>query len=93
MVYGASPIAAETLRRAIDVFGCDFAQGYGMTETTAGATFLLPQEHERALGEKPALLLSCGRPLPGTEMRVVDTRGPRPAGRADRRDPACAARS
>jgi acyl-CoA synthetase (AMP-forming)/AMP-acid ligase II len=72
IVYGASPIAAETLRRAIEVFGCDFAQGYGMTETTAGATFLLPKEHERALAVKPELLLSCGRPLPGTEVRVVD---------------------
>jgi acyl-CoA synthetase (AMP-forming)/AMP-acid ligase II len=72
VVYGASPIAAETLRRAISVFGCGFAQGYGMTETTAGATFLLPREHERALAEKPERLLSCGRPLPGTEVRVVD---------------------
>jgi len=75
VVYGASPIGAETLRRAIDVFGCGFAQGYGMTETTAGATFLMPREHLRALGEKPALLLSCGRPLPGTEIRVVDGEG------------------
>jgi acyl-CoA synthetase (AMP-forming)/AMP-acid ligase II len=75
IVYGASPIAAETLRRAIDVFGCGFAQGYGMTETTAGATFLLPKDHERALAEQPGLLLSCGRPLPGTEVRVVDPEG------------------
>ena len=75
VVYGASPIAAETLRRAIEIFGCGFAQGYGMTETTAGATFLLPKEHERALAEKPLLLLSCGRPLPGTEVRVVDPEG------------------
>jgi acyl-CoA synthetase (AMP-forming)/AMP-acid ligase II len=75
VVYGASPIAAETLRRAIDVFGCGFAQGYGMTETTAGATFLLPKDHERALAEQPGLLLSCGRPLPGTEVRVVDPEG------------------
>jgi acyl-CoA synthetase (AMP-forming)/AMP-acid ligase II len=75
VVYGASAIAAETLRRAIDVFGCGFAQGYGMTETTAGATFLLPKEHERGLASKPELLLSCGRPLPGTEVRVVDAEG------------------
>ena len=72
IIYGASPIAAETLRRAIEVFGCGFAQGYGMTETTAGATFLTPKEHERALAGKPERLLSCGRPLPGTEVRVVD---------------------
>ncbi|KKL54754.1 hypothetical protein LCGC14_2262260, partial [marine sediment metagenome] len=33
ITYGASPIAEETLRRAVEVFKCDFAQAYGMTET------------------------------------------------------------
>jgi len=72
VIYGASPIAAETLRRAIEVFGCGFAQGFGMTETTAAATFLMPADHERALRGKPELLLSCGRALPGTEIRIAD---------------------
>jgi acyl-CoA synthetase (AMP-forming)/AMP-acid ligase II len=72
IIYGASPIAVETLRRAIDVFGCGFAQGFGMTETTAAATFLLTSDHERALREKPELLLSCGRALPGTEVKIAD---------------------
>jgi acyl-CoA synthetase (AMP-forming)/AMP-acid ligase II len=71
MIYGASPIAVETLRRAIEVFGCGFAQGFGMTETTAAATFLLPADHERALREKPELLLSCGRALPGTQVKIT----------------------
>jgi fatty-acyl-CoA synthase len=72
MMYGASPIAVETLRRAIEVFGCGFAQGFGMTETTAAATFLLPADHERALRGKPELLLSCGRALPGTQIKIAD---------------------
>ena len=72
MIYGASPIAEETLRRAMEVFRCAFAQGYGMTETTAALTFLMPEDHERALRGKPELLLSAGRPLLGTELRVVD---------------------
>jgi len=71
IIYGASPIAVETLRRAIEVFGCGFAQGFGMTETTAAATFLLTTDHERALRDKPELLLSCGRPLPGTEVKIA----------------------
>ena len=70
--YGASPIAEETLRRAIEVFKCDFSQGYGMTETTAGLSNLRPADHQRGLTEKPELLLSAGRPLIGTEVRVVD---------------------
>ncbi len=72
MVYGASPIAVETLRRAIEVFGCDFAQGFGMTETTAVATILSTADHQRALAGKPGLLLSCGRAIPGTSVRIVD---------------------
>jgi acyl-CoA synthetase (AMP-forming)/AMP-acid ligase II len=81
IIYGASPIASEVLRRAIDVFGCDFTQGYGMTETTAALTFLSPADHRRALAEKPELLLSAGRPLPGTQVRIVDESGaPLPAG-------------
>ena len=63
------------LRRALEVFQCDFAQGYGMTETTAGATLLTPADHRRALAGRPELLLSAGRPLPGTEIRIVDAEG------------------
>jgi acyl-CoA synthetase (AMP-forming)/AMP-acid ligase II len=72
ITYGASPIAEETLRKAADVFKCEFAQGYGMTETTAVLTYLLPSDHERALKEKPGLIASAGRPIVGTELRIVD---------------------
>src|SRR5262245_30765050 len=72
IIYGASPISEQTLRRAIEVFGCDFLQGYGMTETTAAATYLFPADHRRALAGEPHLLLSAGRPLLGTEVRIVD---------------------
>jgi acyl-CoA synthetase (AMP-forming)/AMP-acid ligase II len=43
-----------------------------MTETTAVLTCLLPADHQRALTGKPKLLLSAGRPVVGTEVRVVD---------------------
>jgi acyl-CoA synthetase (AMP-forming)/AMP-acid ligase II len=72
MHYGASPIAEQTLRRAMQVFQCDFSQGYGMTEMTAGISYLSSAAHRRALAEKPDLLLAAGRPLLGTEVRVVD---------------------
>jgi fatty-acyl-CoA synthase len=72
ILYGASPIAPETLRRGIEVFGCDFMQGYGMTETTAVLTNLLADDHRRALSDRPELLLSAGRALLGTEVRIVD---------------------
>jgi acyl-CoA synthetase (AMP-forming)/AMP-acid ligase II len=72
MVYGASPNAEATLRRAMAVFQCDFVQGYGLTEATVVLTQLLPADHQHALQEQPTLLLSAGRPVPGTEVRIVD---------------------
>ena len=73
VLYGASPIASEVLRHAMDVFGCDFVQAYGMTETSAVATNLDREDHLRALQSDPKLLLSAGRPLLGTEIRIVDS--------------------
>jgi fatty-acyl-CoA synthase len=72
IVYGASAIAEQTLRDAMRTFRCDFIQAYGMTETTAAATGLMADDHTRALREKPELLASAGRPILGTEVRVVD---------------------
>ena len=72
IAYGASPIAEATLRRAMATFKCDFLQAYGMTETSAVLTYLLPADHARALADRPGLLLSAGRPIAGTEIRVVD---------------------
>jgi acyl-CoA synthetase (AMP-forming)/AMP-acid ligase II len=70
--YGASPISEQTLRRAMEVFQCDFSQGYGMTEMTAAITILSAADHRRALAERRGLLLSAGRPTVGTEVRIVD---------------------
>ena len=70
--YGASPISEVTLRRALGVFKCDFTQGYGMTELTSALTFLSAADHQRALRERPSLLLSAGRPLMGSEVGIVD---------------------
>jgi acyl-CoA synthetase (AMP-forming)/AMP-acid ligase II len=73
MLYGAAPIASDVLRRAMATFGCGFFQAYGMTETTTSATMLNPTDHLHALEEAPHRLLSCGRPLLGTAVRVVDS--------------------
>ncbi len=54
------------------IFRCDFYQAYGMTELTAGSTNLSAEDHRRALADDPDLLLSAGRPLMGTEIRIVD---------------------
>ncbi len=50
--------------------GCGFLQGYGMTETTAAITMLLPEHHEH-----PRLLPTVGKAVPGMEIRIVDDEG------------------
>ena len=72
VAYGASPIAEETLRQAIQAFKCDFMQAYGMTELSPCASILTPSDHQRALAGKPELLLSAGKPVLGTDVRIVD---------------------
>lgn len=71
MSYGASPIAESLLLEAADIFGCQFTQVYGLTETTGGATYMLPEAHDPARGK----LRSCGVPYPGTEIKCVDGGG------------------
>jgi len=71
ITYGGSPIAERVLKEAGKVFGCAFAQGYGMTEATSAVTMLAPDDHDPARDK----LKSCGRPLPGVDVRVVDANG------------------
>jgi long-chain acyl-CoA synthetase len=67
--HGASPISAETLRRARLAFPqAELLHVYGTTEATP-ITTLLPHE-ERILDT--ALVRSCGQPAVGVEIRVVD---------------------
>jgi long-chain acyl-CoA synthetase len=70
IVYGASPITDAVLIKAMEVFGCDFIQVYGMTETTGAIFQLDPEDHDPV--NRPALLRSCGKPYPWVEMRLVD---------------------
>jgi acyl-CoA synthetase (AMP-forming)/AMP-acid ligase II len=71
LLYAGSPIGQQTLKEALDVFGCDFVQFYGTTETFI-ATLLRPEQHRL---ENPPLLKSCGQPMPGVELRIVDPNG------------------
>jgi long-chain acyl-CoA synthetase len=74
IVYGASPIANETLLAAMRTFKCDFVQVYGMTETTGAITELPAADHDPS-GPKSYLLRSAGKPFPWVELRIVDAEG------------------
>jgi long-chain acyl-CoA synthetase len=69
ITYGTAPISPALLRRSIETFKCRFSQLYGLTETTGPIT-ALPHEHH--VGER---MLSCGRPMFGGRVRVVDAEG------------------
>jgi fatty-acyl-CoA synthase len=72
VLYGASPIAPEVLRRAIEVFGCGFLQFFGMTETS-GCSLLRPADHDPE--RRPDLLASAGTDTYSFETLVVDEAG------------------
>ena len=67
--YGASPISEALLRRAMARFPSAFTQVYGMTEVSGVVTCLPPDQHV------PGKMLSCGRPIDGVELRVIDAAG------------------
>jgi long-chain acyl-CoA synthetase len=70
--YGASPMPLALLQDAMRVFDCGFIQSYGMTETSAQATFLPPEDHDP---EGNPRMRSAGKCLPGVQIRVVDAAG------------------
>jgi long-chain acyl-CoA synthetase len=56
----------------MEAFGCDFAQVYGLTETTGAITSLMPDDHDPD-GPRANLLRSAGRPFSHVELRIVDS--------------------
>jgi long-chain acyl-CoA synthetase len=72
IVYGASPAPLDLIRRALEVFGCGLAQVYGLTETTGAITYLPPEDHGEHAVER---MKSCGKPMVGVEIKVVDAAG------------------
>ncbi|QDU65454.1 long-chain-fatty-acid--CoA ligase [Engelhardtia mirabilis] len=72
IVYGGSPIPRTLLERAMDTFGCEFAQIYGLTETGNTAVCLRHADHLDPSGER---LKAAGRPYPGVRVEIIDREG------------------
>lgn len=78
ILYGAAPIPLELLRQCIKMFGADFIQAYGMTETTGTICMLPPEDHDP---EGNARMRSAGKALPGVEILILGPDGnPVPTG-------------
>jgi fatty-acyl-CoA synthase len=67
IMYGASPIPLELLRQCIAMFGAEFTQNYGMTETTGTICVLPPEDHSVEGNQR---MRSAGKPLPGVEVVI-----------------------
>ncbi|WP_123669750.1 class I adenylate-forming enzyme family protein [Actinocorallia herbida] len=70
--YGASAIPAEVLRRGMEVLGCDFYQGMGMSELGGNILHFGEAEHRRAAAGETHLLAAAGRPMDLASLRIVD---------------------
>src|SRR6266496_2886841 len=76
LIYAASPMPVELLKKGLKKWGQIFVQGYGMTEAAPILT-MLPQ-HDHILDGTPEQvrrLSSCGKQVLGVEVRVVNARG------------------
>ncbi len=61
IIYGASPMPREALRRGLALWGAKFVQYYGQTEAPLILTLLSKRDHLADGPESERRLLSCGR--------------------------------
>jgi len=64
---GAAPLQPQTVKEWEDMTGAGIYEGYGLTEATCAVTTM-------PLNETPRRG-TCGKPLPGTELRLVTESG------------------
>jgi non-ribosomal peptide synthetase component F len=77
ILSGGAPITPALVDRVIATFGCDYAQTYGLTETSPFLTMSLLLEHlkSRPTAVQRGFQCKTGRPLPGVEVRVLGDDG------------------
>ncbi|MGD9345293.1 MAG: long-chain-fatty-acid--CoA ligase [Candidatus Aminicenantes bacterium] len=73
ILSGGAPIAKEVVRKAIDVFGCDYIQTYGLTETSPFLTMSILKDEMKSLPFEQRLryMVTTGRPFYGVQLKVV----------------------
>lgn len=70
--YGAAPCSPTRLAEAIRIFGPVFFQFYGQTEAPMTICVMRKEDHDLT---KPGRLSSCGKPIPGIDVRLLDEDG------------------
>lgn len=72
--YAASAASARVLGRAVELFGPIFTQGYGLTESTGGVSFLSKEDHAE-VPEGSRRLSSCGKEYINVHIKIADENG------------------
>lgn len=67
-IYAMAPMPDTDLRRAIEVFGCEFALGFGQTEMNPITTVFPPEYQLSHAG-------SVGLPVPNVQVGIMDDDG------------------
>lgn len=73
--YAGSTIDRRTMREALDSFGPTLVQSFGQMEYPMFMSVLSPQEHINAALDNSELLLSTGRAVEGTELKILTSDG------------------
>ena len=75
LTYGASPMPAAVVKKAIEVLpGVRFTHAYGQTECAPLVTFNGPEAH-RGEGLEMELYKSCGKPGLTVDVKIIDPDG------------------
>jgi acyl-CoA synthetase (AMP-forming)/AMP-acid ligase II len=78
--YGGGKMPQAVIEKAMRFFpGVDFANAYGLTETSSTIAILGPEEHRAAMAsDEPVVrrrIVSVGLPLPSVEVQIRDDEG------------------
>jgi acyl-CoA synthetase (AMP-forming)/AMP-acid ligase II len=77
IMSGGAPIAKEVVRKLIEIFGCDYIQTYGLTETSPFLTMSILKEEMKNLPfeERLRYMVTTGRPFYNVQLKVVKDDG------------------
>lgn len=75
IIYGASQMPKEALKRGLQLWGPKFIQYYGQTEAPLILSLLKNEDHLGNDSDLEKRLLSCGRPVSTASIKILDEDG------------------
>lgn len=77
LLSGGAPISVPVVSEILRIFGCEYVQTYGMTETSPYLTLSLLKSEQRSLSPEEQLRYKAmtGRPFITVDLKVVNEKG------------------